>query len=615
MSDRKDWEDGDMLFAWLEAAGCNPKGKKAHCPWHDDTNPSASILCDDTGHWRVFCHTASCGRKGDIYDLRNEKPTMDKQDCDKVSRTHSKPTQRAPERDILASKADVVARCKGAGFVEAWYKYGDDPAKPALIVARIKPSKAPKFFWPFTPQDDGTYVFGKDGKSGHPVYLSHQLAECPTVLVCEGEKAVDAAWRCGIAATTSNSGSSNAKKTDWSALKGKTVVIWPDNDEAGTKYANDVTEILTDLQCVIYRIDVSQLELPPKGDIADLVAKWPIIEKKHTDVILGIMAEAVPVGQSCVVAELKEYYRKIDEGKWVSLDSPLRLTGSLSRAFLPGTVTIFCADAGSGKSFYMLQLMEFWDRTGIVSWCKMFEDERISHTSRMLGQITGQAGSTDCDWLKQNKETRDANLERCAGTLNRIGARISAETKDDMSLWSADAVCEWAEKRAAAGARVVIIDPITAIPAGEKSWQQDFEVIMRLKLTARRHDCSILLATHPAKNHKGVAVSSIQGGTAWSRFAHTILWLESNANGHPVKTKEGEIAANRIISILKCRNGIGTGHKIALEFGSDLQLHELGLIIPDAPKCAIAKEAKAMEMSRRAQKVSATPQQNEDLFG
>ena len=73
--------------------------------------------------------------------------------------------------------------------------------------------------------------------------------------------------------------------------------------------------------------------------------------------------------------------------------------------------------------------------------------------------------------------------------------------------------------------------------------------------------------------------------------------------------------ANRTIRILKCRNGKGTGLKLAAEMGGDLKFYERGLIISDAPKCAIAKEAKAMEMSRRAQKVSATPQQNEDLFG
>ena len=612
MTANQDAFDGDLLYAQLEALGLEPKNKKVCCPWHDDSNPSASILNDSTGHWRVFCH--ACNRSGDIYDLRNEKPTIDKQEGPKVSRMHSKPSQRASEREVLAGKAEVAARCKAAGVVEAWYKYGDDPAKPVLVIARIKPSNKPKFFWSFTPQEDGTYVSGKDGKSGHPVYLSHQLEHWPTVLVCEGEKAVDTAWRCGIAATTSNGGASSAAKTDWSALKGKTVVLWPDNDDNGAKYMDDVTEILTELGCIIYRIDPAKLELPPKGDLADMAAKWPEITATQTDIILSLMADAEPVGALAASAELDAYHKLIDDGKWVSLDSPLPITGMLSRAFLPGAITILCAETGVGKSFFLIQLMAFWYEQGIVSWAKLFEDERVAHTSRLVAQLSGQEGHTRCEWLKANKEEREEHKMAHRKAVDEIGARMVAEKNTEERPWSADDVCKWAEKTALAGARVIIIDPLTSIPAGEKSWQQDFDVIMRLKSTARRHGCSIMLTTHPAKNHKGVSVSSIQGGTAWSRFSHTILWLERHEDGHMAKTQDGTNPANRTMSILKCRNGRGAGNRIAMNFQDDLQLHELGLIIPDAPKCAVANEAKAMEMSRRAQKVSSTPQQSEDLF-
>ena len=612
MSDRKDWEDGDMLFAWLEAAGHSPKGKKVHCPWHDDSNPSASILCDGSGHWRVFCH--ACNRSGDIYDLRNEKPTMDKPDGNKVARTHSKPQPRAPWRDVLASKAEVVARCKGAGVVEAWYKYGDDPAKPTLVIARVKPSNKSKFFWSFTPQEDGSYVSGKDGKSNHPVYLSHKLAAHPTILVCEGEKATDAAWSCGIPATTSNGGASAAKKTDWSALKGKTVVLWPDKDDAGAKYMDEVTDILSDLGCSISRIDVSKLELPKGGDIADMAETWvDKTREQRGDIVTSLMEDAEPVG---AIAAFRLERKEMRDGVRSPLECPLKYLGNLSRAFLPGTITICCADPGAGKSLLCVQLMKFWYSIDAVSHARMFEDTASYHMSRILSQLTGQEGHSRPEWVEANAQKSIEDEATHETALAAIGDRIVGEDKEkEGKPWTAEMVCVWAEERAAKKSRVIIIDPLTCISAGEKSWQQDFDVVMSLKATARRHKCSILLTTHPRTGAKAPAMSAMAGGSAWPRFAHTVLWLEGLGAGNAVNTDRGPAVANRTMRILKSRNGKGAGLSIAMNMGDDLQLHELGLIIPDAPKCAIAKEAVAMEKTRRATKYADKPQQNEDLFG
>jgi hypothetical protein len=556
-----------------------------------------------------MCQSAKCGRKGDIYDLRNEKPNMDKGQPVRVSRIDSKPPPRAPDRVILADKAAVVSYCAKIGHVVSWHKY-DWGGPLAMLIAKILPPGKPKTFRQFTPCTDG-YVVGKDGKSGHPIYKAELIAAWPTILVCEGEGSVEAAWACGIPAVTSNGGAKNPKGSDWSALRGKTVVLWPDNDEPGQIYMDSVTEILSDLECVISRIDVSKLELPPHGDIADMAAKWPVKTQAHTDVILALMDEAEPVG---ALAELRDYQRQVAEGKWKSLDSPLRELGAVSRAFLPGAITVLCADPGAGKSFFLLQLMAFWYAQGIVAHARLFEDERFSHMARLLAQLTGQEGHTRCEWMEANGDQVVADTATHSRALSVIGSRVIAEAKETSETWTADVLCKWAEAKAASGSRVIIVDPLTGIAEGDKSWQQDFEVVMRLKATARKHGCSILLTTHPRKETKQPSMSAMSGGTAWSRFSHTILWLERHDDQRKVNTTKGAQMANRTINVLKCRNGKGAGCKVALRWGEGLQLHELGLIVPDPPRCAIAKEAAAMEKTRRATKYSTEPQQNEDLF-
>jgi putative DNA primase/helicase len=74
-----------------------------------------------------------------------------------------------------------------------------------------------------------------------PLYGLDRLADNPDapVIVCEGEKAADAAAKVfpDHAAVTSSGGSQAATKTDWTPLAGRCVTIWPDNDESGANYA------------------------------------------------------------------------------------------------------------------------------------------------------------------------------------------------------------------------------------------------------------------------------------------------------------------------------------------------------------------------------------------
>ena len=64
--------------------------------------------------------------------------------------------------------------------------------------------------------------------------------------------------------TTSPFGSANADKADWSPLHGRTVVIWPDNDGPGAKYAADVARLVPGAKVVPV-----PASFPDKWDLAD----------------------------------------------------------------------------------------------------------------------------------------------------------------------------------------------------------------------------------------------------------------------------------------------------------------------------------------------------------
>ena len=109
-----------------------------------------------------------------------------------------------------------------------------------------------------------------------PLYGLDRLAARPDapVILAEGEKAADAAGELipdHVAITTPN-GSAGAGKADWSPLAGRQIVIWPDADDPGRKYADAAVRALQSVAAGIAII------APPEGvaegwDAADALAE------------------------------------------------------------------------------------------------------------------------------------------------------------------------------------------------------------------------------------------------------------------------------------------------------------------------------------------------------
>lgn len=127
-----------------------------------------------------------------------------------------------------------------------------------------------------------------------PLYGLDRLAQKPEagVIVCEGEKATDAATMLfpHHVAITSPNGAGNAHHADWKPLKGRTISIWPDNDSEGQKYAQSVARALKQIGCKSVSIVPIPEEFPDKWDLAD---KPP--EDWTQETINAFLDSAVPV--------------------------------------------------------------------------------------------------------------------------------------------------------------------------------------------------------------------------------------------------------------------------------------------------------------------------------
>jgi len=187
---------------------------------------------------------------------------------------------------------------------EALHEYHGQDGTPLFWRIRAKhPDTGEKWIRPMKLNGQG-YTLGEPGyPNGKPLYRLDELAArlAGDVYVVEGETCADALAKPGLLATTSG-GADSAEKADWSILAGRTVTLWPDNDEAGRHYAEAVADILLGLGCTVHMIDVATLDLPPKGDAVDWLAT-------HADVtaeeIAALPRMAMPGPLEAVRATIK----------------------------------------------------------------------------------------------------------------------------------------------------------------------------------------------------------------------------------------------------------------------------------------------------------------------
>ena len=106
-----------------------------------------------------------------------------------------------------------------------------------------------------------------------PLYNIPGIISAKKIIIVEGEKSADALIEKGFCATTAMCGANAPlEKTDWSYLKEKEVIIWPDNDEAGINYANKLADYLSG------KCSFTSVLSPPEGkkdkwDAYDAVAE------------------------------------------------------------------------------------------------------------------------------------------------------------------------------------------------------------------------------------------------------------------------------------------------------------------------------------------------------
>jgi Ti-type conjugative transfer relaxase TraA len=190
-----------------------------------------------------------------------------------------------PPREVSPPELAKLSKATAAEFREAArYRYADKDGNALFWVLRLehKENSSQKTIRPVSygywsgDNVEPRWAMKWFSNAHLPLYRQEELAKHPNqkVLIVEGEKTAERAAELfpNHVCVTWSGGSGAVAKSDWSVLKGRDVVIWGDNDEAGCKAAREIISQLrvcgASKVAVVNPKDVSRL-FPEKWDLAD----------------------------------------------------------------------------------------------------------------------------------------------------------------------------------------------------------------------------------------------------------------------------------------------------------------------------------------------------------
>ncbi|MBU2549280.1 MAG: AAA family ATPase [Proteobacteria bacterium] len=312
--------------------GIKPAGGqefKAKCPFHEDNNPS---LCfnGDTGAY--FCH--GCGKKGSALHFYAKVNGLDTgRDFGRVLKG-------------IAQDFGIPWEEKQARLVRA-YDYVDASGSLLFQVCRMDP----KDFRQRRPNGNGSWAWNLKGVET-VLYRLPEVLRTDEVLIVEGEKDADNVADLGLCATTCPMGAKKWKPEYSGHLKGKHVILCPDNDNQGREHMALVGAALKGVAASIKWLELPGL--PSKGDISDWLTGFNG-DKEAAAERLAVMIENAGPYEPPKIASLEDAILEAD--RFISVDMPRR-RNLLAPWLKEQSISLINGWRGTGKTWFALSLLD-----------------------------------------------------------------------------------------------------------------------------------------------------------------------------------------------------------------------------------------------------------------
>ena len=492
----------DTILSRLEKVQPAGQGKwQALCPAHDDHHPSLSIKQGDNGKPLLHCH-AGCTYEQICQALEIQR--LNPAALPPGRPAKPKPKQR-PLYDSFEAAIQAICAQTRAKHTGSWTYHRTD-GREAFRVARFDRPDGDKQYRPLHKTVEGWVIADPPGLL--PLYNLPELKNSGLVYVVEGEQCADSAQSIGLLATTSAHGAKAANKTDWQPLAGREVVILPDNDKEGRRYADEVSRILFELDPTTSIKIVKLPGLKEKGDIADFISTNNTCGPDAVRLQIEALVSKTPYLDSCefvggaVTICLADVQPEELQWLWPSR-IPL------------GKLTIIAGDPGLGKSFVCLDIA-----ARISSGRRWPDNAAISSPG---GVVLLSAEDDIADTIRPRLDAAQADV----GHITAIeGVRLVGDKGISHFSLARDLPALEQCLTRSQNSKLVIIDPLTAY-LGRMDSHKNAEVrglLAPLAQLAARHRVAVLAVTHLNKAMGSKALYRAMGSLAFTAAARAV-WL------------------------------------------------------------------------------------------
>lgn len=417
------------------------------------------------------------------------------------------------------------------------WTYCDAAGDPVGLIVRWDRPEG-KTIRPIYRGPDGRWRIGGMPRP-RPLYELPALLARPdeTVYVAEGEKAATAAEWLGLLGTTSPHGSNGAAMADWRPLAGRDVVLLPDNDPAGRRYAETVASILLRLEPAA-RVRIVELPgLGPGGDLFDWFNAGDSVAERQSTLAALVEAAAVcrvPAGANSPVPAGADTYSPLRAANGgVATSEPILqcfadVPPSLVRWLWPGRIamgrlTLLVGRPGEGKSFLTTDL------AARVSTGRPWPDG----SEGVEGSVIFICAEDDpSDTLRPRLDAHGADVRR-THLLSMVRKTTSEGRSYDVAFTLSDIGPLERSLQMHPDCRLVVVDPIGSYLGSGTDAYRDSDVRLLLDPVARlaeQYGPAVLLVAHRRKNAAVAHADDLAlGSRAFTGVARSVWHLTRDA--------------------------------------------------------------------------------------
>ena len=304
-----------------------------------DGSPGKSLVVEMEGARRGLWFDFATDTGGDVFDAWGLSRNLSvKTDFPRILEEVRQwcgvapPMTSSPRRDARSQPVDEL------GPYTATWDYQSADGTLIARVYRYDPEPGRKEFRPW---DVRARMWR--APDPRPLYNQPAIASASQVVLVEGEKCAQALIQQGIVATTAMNGArAPIDKTDWSPLRGKDVVIWPDRDPPGWDYAEAAAKA-----CVVVGSRSVVIVIPPDGK----PQKWDAADAIDEGFDCKALIES---GERIMVKASAAVLPAFTMGEMIDDDTPLPIDLVSGRIITTGGIGIFGGAPKVGKSDFLL---------------------------------------------------------------------------------------------------------------------------------------------------------------------------------------------------------------------------------------------------------------------